>query len=509
MEAYEVRSMKSVSTKDRGVSEVIGFVLVFAIFISIFSTLVTYYVPATESAYESNYQAASMYAMSKFSSSLSTPGYITGQVLNNYVPLGIQGGIFSPSRQTSVSYSSGGLSGSISYGLGVSFAYSQTHPTNAVLNKLVQTFPKETLSNPVAELFQPSGYLYVAGYDTNNLAVIDPYSGAILTYAYAGGHPKAMTFGAGDSNIFVLDNLTLSARNYTYFTVSEVSTVSNKFVANATIQQANTSKQPPATFDVASITYDPTNNYLYVAYLYHLGNGVGSYKYNIVIIDASTLQVVGSPVSYTDNIFDLAYDQNGYLVALFDPLANSTSPQYSLLNPTSLNFVANISIDFPTFYSTYGYNGDDGAAPALVPLLDSYSAYLLTLNPPSNRVSISLQSVYPDGSDLYFAFNITSPTQSTLNNGLVSRDYLPAPGIVSVAFTNVSTTVQPIAKIAQFYSSSTITPETISDSSMYSGVPQLGLGATVVSSVGRSDFVFDFNLSGFYNFNSADQVTVS
>ncbi len=498
--------MRAVSNKDRAVSEVIGFVLIFAIVISLFSTLVTYYVPATTSAYEHDYQASSMYAMSKFSNTMSTPGYVTGQVLNDYVPLGIQGGIFSPGRQTSVTYSKGGLSGSVSYGVGVSFAYSQHHPTNAVLNKLIKTFPRETLTQPIAELYDPIGqYLYVAGYQTNNIGVISPNNGSILTYAYAGGHPKAMVLDPQDHMIYVLNNLTLSATGYNYFTVSEVSTLTHKFVAFAAIlQQVNVSQQPSTTFNVSSITYDTNTSSLYVSYAVHQGSGLGSHFYDIAQIDPSTLKVTNLvTVSKTNNIVNVVYDQSSrYLVGLSQSISSGANPQYAVIDPTSLNIVANVSINFQGFYSTYGYNGVNGSARVSS---NNYSSYISSLS--TNPALIVLGNVFPDSNKLYFTFNITNPTQALMNSYAGNRYNLPAPGIVSVNFSNTNS-VENISSIAQFYGNTTIIPWAMNDSSMYSSGLTQNLAATVYSPALTKDFIFDFNLSGYYNFNSTNAVSV-
>ncbi len=65
--------MKSPSNKkDSGVSEVIGAVLVFAIFISIFTTVSSYYIPSTQSSAETNYQSLSMSAMSDLNTAISS-----------------------------------------------------------------------------------------------------------------------------------------------------------------------------------------------------------------------------------------------------------------------------------------------------------------------------------------------------------------------------------------------------------------------------------------------------
>ena len=121
--------MKSVGGKgDSAVSEVIGTVLVFAIFISIFTTVSAYYIPATQSASETNYQQATISSLSDLAASITSPSLSTGSIINQNVPLGIQGGILSPARTTSLTYSTTGISGSINYGVGLSFAYTSNHP---------------------------------------------------------------------------------------------------------------------------------------------------------------------------------------------------------------------------------------------------------------------------------------------------------------------------------------------------------------------------------------------
>ena len=220
--------------KDRGVSEVIGTMFIFAAVISILTTVVTWYVPAAQTAAEEAYQSNSLAAMATLTSEMSNPYLATGSLVNQNIPLGIQGSFIIPASTTSLSYSSTGYTGSLQYGIGLGFSYQNAHPTSAVLNKIVGTYPTQSLVGAGAECYVPSvgnnpPYLYIAGNDSSNVAVVNANTGNLVTYIYAGGNPDSLVYDPVDHLLFVSDFQSYTSTT-TYSTVSVISTSTNQYI---------------------------------------------------------------------------------------------------------------------------------------------------------------------------------------------------------------------------------------------------------------------------------------
>lgn len=250
--------MKSIEDrKDRSVSEVIGTIFVFAIFIALLTTLVAWYIPSTETSADQNYEASMINAMSSITSTLSNPTLPAGTQINEILPTGIAGTVVSPSTPTSVAFSDSGFSENVSYGVGLGFYYLNQHPTSGVLNKVVGTFPSENISGSNAEFYcQSNHYLYVAGAGSSNVAVINTATDSVVTFVYAGGDPNAMAFDPLNHYLFVSDGEVIQGA-HDYSTVSVISTLNNSY-----IESINSRSQNQALLSPFSIAYGNGNIYV-------------------------------------------------------------------------------------------------------------------------------------------------------------------------------------------------------------------------------------------------------
>ncbi len=454
--------MKGVRRKDSAVSEVIGAVLVFAIFISVFTTVSSYYIPATQSAAETSYQSSTLAAMSDLNTLMSKPGYSTGTIINQYVPLGIQGGVLSPSRSTSLTYSSLGLSGSLSFGVGISFAYTEQAPTSAILNKLIGTIPIDSLSNPVAEAYdKANGNLYVAGFGSNDVAIIQVPTGTLLGYAYAGAGPKLIAIDYAANSIIVADNTTLNSTSSSYVTLSVISGTSNSVVQTVYIRDNSTySGRPDTCFNITAMTYDPGNTTtgptIDLAYNYYYNSASTNKNHlysNVSVFSALNFQLLTNRqlgVNYVVSSLSACDFSNDSLIGIMkSPLSQyADNPSYSVFNPLTLSYY-NVSIGFSTFYKSYGYctstKSVEPSSLSLLPLPYSAELTLKVLGLPGVKLtSIFTDPLSPGSGNLFFTFNITNQTK-TVGTGSPNLAY-PASGAVE------TTNSGGILGLAQFYS---------------------------------------------------------
>ena len=418
--------MKSVGGKgDSAVSEVIGTVLVFAIFISIFTTVSAYYIPATQSASETNYQQATISSLSDLAASITSPSLSTGSIINQNVPLGIQGGILSPARTTSLTYSTTGISGSINYGVGLSFAYTSNHPTSAILNKLLQTFPTETLVSPSAVAYDPlNSHIFVSGYGSNVIATIDLTHNTVLSYTYGGYGPKFMDLNLGSNTLYVADQKALNATKFSYITINEYS--ASSLILTKTMEIPFTSK---LSADITAFTVDTTNGDVYIAFHTLSGTSVvGSYIQEYSGGSLGLLENISLSTSTT--ITDLCAYSSGSenaLIATFSSPSNRNvdNPEFMVFNPSTLSYTTD-TINFSGFYSS--------------------SALSILAGKP--EITLTSAFALPSSNLLLFAFNITNQTGSTLLSSLLSY---PGPGVAGIAGNSLSSSNNIVAA-TQFYS---------------------------------------------------------
>lgn len=94
--------------KNSAVAEIIGVILIFAIAITLFTTFIVWYVPATGTVNEQNYEVQTQNSFYGLADGLSSSHISQGQSVSYSFPLGVQGvPPFSPANPTSVSFSTG------------------------------------------------------------------------------------------------------------------------------------------------------------------------------------------------------------------------------------------------------------------------------------------------------------------------------------------------------------------------------------------------------------------
>lgn len=110
--------------RDSAVAEIIGVVLIFAIVITLFTTFILWYVPATGTMNEQHYEVQNQNAFYSMADGLSDTGVSQGKSVSYSFSLGVQGvPPFSPSNPSSISFSTAydNFSASMSYGVTVTY----------------------------------------------------------------------------------------------------------------------------------------------------------------------------------------------------------------------------------------------------------------------------------------------------------------------------------------------------------------------------------------------------
>lgn len=253
--------------KDRTVSEVIGTMFVFAMFISLLTIVLAWYIPAAQTSAEQNYQSDTLSAMSELTSSLSSTGLKSGSLINQNIPMGISGSFFLPTTQTSLTYSSTGFTGNMHYDLGLAYKYVSSHPTSGVLNKIIGSFPQTVILNASSEVYIPQtasqpARVYVAGYSSNNIAVIDLNTMELTKIIpYAGNNPSAMVYDPIHQMVYVADSYVPSSG---HSVVSKIYTSNDTYGGNISLNMQNPDAITYGVFNTVPYVYVSSSKNPYV-----------------------------------------------------------------------------------------------------------------------------------------------------------------------------------------------------------------------------------------------------
>ena len=186
------------SRRDSSVSEIVGTMLVFAIMVSAVSTFEIWYIPATQTPYDQQFQVNSQRALASLVSQLEDPYISSGQIISQGIPMGIQGSIITPSIQSQVCFSNSGFNATLSYQVGLNYKLLENTVPTAISNKVVGSFPTINGRVPTSAAYDPlNGNLYVTDYSANAVSVINLTTGKVLGEYYVGMNPYGITYAQG------------------------------------------------------------------------------------------------------------------------------------------------------------------------------------------------------------------------------------------------------------------------------------------------------------------------
>lgn len=263
--------MKKVVSKDEGVSEIIGTILVFSITVSIFTSFIMWYVPYMGQTQDNTFQSATQQSMSGLLEGMSSHHLSAGSSVQTSLPLGINGAFLSSASPTSLSfYNSKAYSSKISYNISVGIEYSGVVPSSVISNKIVGTI-YGGMSGPMGIAFDNlNGYLYVINWGSNSVSYYNTFNNNRYLGNISGlNRPLGITFDPSNNHLYVTEN--------SAYSVAVINATNNRV-----IEVIGLADQPFYT------NYDPYTGYIYVTTYNGINGGP------LLTIDPSDNQIINS-----------------------------------------------------------------------------------------------------------------------------------------------------------------------------------------------------------------------
>ena len=264
--------MKSVAGKgDKAVSEIIGFILIFAISVSFITSLIAWYVPATGVSNDNNFQAAEQSSFASLISQLESGGISPGTQISQNIQMGVPGEFLNPSTPTQLSFSNSGFSMNVSYDLQLGYSFLSNKEPTAISNVLFSTIPGISGRGPINSVFV-KGNVYVSDFSSNSVSVINASNGNLITQIYAGIEPYGITYDNHNNNLYVSDfhSFYNSLYNRNYSTVTVINASTFKVVDTINLNGTDTYLDNPTGIAYDGQSQSPNYGDVYVAGFEHI-----------------------------------------------------------------------------------------------------------------------------------------------------------------------------------------------------------------------------------------------
>lgn len=321
-------------SKDKAVSEVIGYILVFSIVVVIASAAFTVYITNTGTNNEQTYQSTALQSMEYLDSSMFKTSTTVGSTVYGNFPMGIQGTFLSQKTPSTISLSQSSGSFSLSYKVGLSVQVQGYNPSlKLALDKVINSIKLGSGFEPDGITYDSTNnFLYVTSFNSNSTSTtqgeVFAVSGNQVKGLILPAHPYGVTFNSGENTLIIsLYNSSSSApspgqlisiRTFTPFTTNTSVSIVNFLQAKSSITFYDVAYDPstgdvlvsagpssiaglyvynassfisaraPITVAIdsrstipSSLTYDPANGMIYVAgggYVW----GINSVTYSLV-----------------------------------------------------------------------------------------------------------------------------------------------------------------------------------------------------------------------------------
>jgi len=400
--------------QDYGVSEVIGTILIFAISVSFFTSVLAWYVPATGRANDANFQAAEQSSFASLISQVESGGLSPGTQITQDIPMGVPGELLNPPTPSQLSFNNSGFSMNISYDLHLGYNFISNKEPTSVSNVLFSTIPRISGTGPVNTVYV-KGNIYVTDFSSNSLSVINATNGQLVKEVYAGIEPYGVTYYRPANTLYVTDFYSyynsLLNRNYSTVTVFNLTTM------NVT-DTINLNGSSPYLDNPTGISYDNqsgSKNYGYIFVsgydhiMYNKTKGAAKIPYYapyINVINPKTNHLVYETPVLPNN--DYSYSRTPFATDVF---VDNYSSNGSVL---VTNYVNNSIFVIPDFNSPSSY-------------------YYVTGNHDfANPIDITIN---PSNGSLFVVNYANNSTNSPLNT---QQHYLPiTPGSGNRPYTTV------------------------------------------------------------------------
>ncbi|MCL4479885.1 MAG: beta-propeller fold lactonase family protein [Candidatus Thermoplasmatota archaeon] len=273
--------MKAIASgkKDSGVSEVIGTILIFAIGVSLFTTVVAWYVPSTGTANEANYQSSTESALATLISQLESQSIPAGSVISQNIPMGISGEFLNPATSTQLAYNSSGFYLNMSFDLKVGYDLIGNREPSSISNVVFNTFPSITGKGPTNSVYvKHNNDIYVTDFCSNSVSVINAANGTVMKNIYAGLEPWGITYDNYSKDIFVSDFYSYynSVSGANFSTVTVISTITNSVVATINENGVCQYLDSPTGIAYDGVYGSPNYGLIYVSDYYHVPPPLGA-----------------------------------------------------------------------------------------------------------------------------------------------------------------------------------------------------------------------------------------
>ena len=349
--------------RDNAVSEIIGTILIFSIFVSILSGLIVWYVPYSGQQNENQYEINTQQSLSNFANQLNPINLKNGSAISGSIPLGIQGVFLTSTSQSSLAFENN-FNISVHYNVGVGVSYSGNTPPNLVQNKIISEAPVGNHPDGVI-VDTINNLIFVANsnYNSNTPGSLTVLSGAtdqpVKSVALI-GFPTGIAFDTASNLVFVTEG-NLSAQ------VSGTSaSFTNGFIQAISGSSLKVVKTLPFSSLPYDITYVPYLNEMMFTIVYPSSVGYGG---SVVSLNTTGFEVSGyiqlSPPGSQTLPSSISYDPaNGYVyvalgtsIAIINPITAENISQILVNTPWSLAFDTSNGFIFGT--SSYlNYNDE-------------------------------------------------------------------------------------------------------------------------------------------------------
>ncbi len=276
--------------RDKAVSEIVGTMLVFAIVVSAISTFEVWYVPSTQASYDQQFQVNSQQAMASLVSQLESPSLVSGQIISQGVPMGIQGSFLTPSIQSQIMFQKSGFSASLSYQVGINYRLLENTVPTAITNKVVGSFPSINGRVPTQAVYL-DGDIFVTDYQANAISEINATTGTLVGEFNAGMNPYGIVTYGG--LLYISNFFSFYTPSFPYSTITVFNPVTHEVVMTINARGITGNLLYPSGMVVIS-------NNLYVSDLNETNTGhYIPQMVEINLLDPSEINIIVPPSAIT------------------------------------------------------------------------------------------------------------------------------------------------------------------------------------------------------------------
>ena len=336
--------------KDNAVSEIIGFILIFVIVLSLFAGTVAVYVPAKATSAELGYQSSTSDTMSQMLSDILHGNLQpNGTGITESFPMGVPGVFFSQAESSTIGLNNQAPNISLNYNISVAYDYPSSTPASLINNTIAKsiTIPGSPVGIVVDTYNQN---LYAISSGSTNLSEINSTSNAVSNISNVIGSsqfPIGITFDPHNDILYI----TVVSSNPSLNGLIEFNTLSGSHQMIGL---------PNIPYDVA---YDTSNNEIYVTTYFNGSHNenVSGQVYAISTSSNSIVCEISIPAGKAPNgnsqlsirPTGISYDpSNGLLYVSMHNGSNLT-----VINPVINKIVNNIPIESSTDTAFDSANG--------------------------------------------------------------------------------------------------------------------------------------------------------